>query len=349
MYRENVCFVQLCVGDEVFLIDTLAVRDLSPLRPALTDPGILKLLHGADYDVVCIKRDFDIGLFPIFDTMISAQMLGYEQLGLAALVERHFGAHLDKTLTRHDWGRRPLDTDYIPYLVDDVIYLEGLHDILGAALEDADLVEEAEIEFDRVSAQEWSGSDDVDPDRFRRIKGARDLDHTGISILSEMYLLRDRLAKEANVPPFRVLGNEQLLNVAKRRPRNLRDLKHIRGFTDRVLRKIGPDVIEAVKFGTENRDNIPKRAPRKPRPPEEQVAIEEGLRQWRRGVCEELDVPSVVVLPNHVIERVARERPTNRTELADIEGLGEKRLDRYGEDILAIVEDPPPVQRHRRR
>jgi len=348
VYRENVCFIQIRVGPQVFLIDTLAVTDLEPLRAALTDPDKLKLLHGADYDIVCIKRDFNIGLFPIFDTMISAQMLGYEQLGLAALVERHFGATLDKTLTRHDWGARPLEQRYVPYLVDDVVYLEELHDILDAALEQRDFQEEAEIEFDRVSEQEWSGSQEVDPERFRKIKGSRDLDRAGLSILREMYLLRDRVAKDANVPPFRVLGNEQLLNVAHRRPRNLRDLKAIRGFTDRVLRKMGTRVIDSVRFGIDNAENISPRPPRRERPPETQVAIDEGLRQWRRGVCQKTDLPSVIVLPNHVIERIAIERPADLKSLAGIETLGDKRLKRYGTAILKVVADPPPVRRGRR-
>ena len=346
VYRETVCYVQICTGTKVFLIDTIAVRDLSPLAPAFTDPEKLKILHGADYDVVCIKRDFDIGLDPIFDTMVAAQMLGYDKLGLAALVERHFGALLDKSLSKHDWGRRPLEERYVPYLIDDVIYLEDLHDILDRDLEEEDFIEEAELEFERVARQEWSGTEEVDPDRFRKIKGARDLDHLGLATLSGLYLLRDRFAREANLPPFRILGNEQLLNAARRRPRNLRDLKSIRGFTDRVLRKIGHEVIETIK--TANTDDVPVRPPRKPRPPEVQVAIDEGLRAWRRDVCEESGLHSLVVLPNHVIDRISVARPSDLDELAGIEGLGNKRLERYGNAILDVVDAPPPVRFRRR-
>ncbi len=348
VYKERVCFVQIMANGRVFLIDTVAIRDLEPLIEPLADTSSLKLLHGADYDVVCLRRDFDFQLTPIFDTMIAANMLGYEQFGLAALVERHFGAELDKSLSRHDWGRRPLEDRYVPYLVDDVIFLERLHDVLCASLEDADLVEEAEIEFDRVSAQQWSGKEEPDPERFRKIKGARDLDQTGLSILKQMYFLRDRVAREADVPPFRVLGNEQLLTVAKRRPKDHRDLKRIRGFTDRVLRKIGKDTLRAVREGIETKSSVPLRPkPRGERPPEVQVMVDEGLRQWRRGEVKEREVPSIVVLPNHVVERIARARPTSLDALGEIQGLGDKRLQRYGDAILEIVRNPPPLRRRR--
>ena len=348
VYKERVCFVQIAAVGRVFLIDTVAIRDLEPLTEPLADPESLKLLHGADYDVVCLRRDFGFDLTPLFDTMIAAQMLGYEQLGLAALVERHFGAILDKSMTRHDWGRRPLEERYVPYLIDDVVYLEGLHDILSADLEDADFVEESEIEFERVSSLQWGGAEEADPTRFRKIKGARSLDQVGLSILKEMYLLRDRVARKADVPPFRVLGNEQLLTVATRRPKSLRDLRRIRGFTDRVLRRIGDDALQAVRDGIHKKDEIPLRAkPRGDRPPEEQRMVDEGIRQWRRGEIKKRDVPSVVILPNHVLERIAHARPSTLEALAEIDGLGEKRLRRYGETLLEIVRDPPPMRRRR--
>lgn len=285
---------------------------------------------------------------PLFDTMISAQMLGYEQLGLAALVERHFGASLDKSMTRHDWGRRPLEERYVPYLIDDVIYLEGLHDILSADLDDTDLVEESEIEFERVSALQWGGSEEADPDRFRKIKGSRTLNQTGLSILKEMYMLRDRVSRKADVPPFRVLGNEQLLAVATRCPKSRRELRDIRGFTDRVLRRIGDDALQAVIDGTDRKDEVPLRAkPRGERPPEEQQRVDEGIRSWRREEISKRNVPSIVILPNHVVERIAHARPSTVDALAEIPGLGKKRLQRYGEKILEIVRNPPPLRRRR--
>src|SRR4029079_14982483 len=83
-YRERVCFLQIGVESHAWLGDTLAVRALAPLRPMFEGPQ-LKVLHGADYDLSCLFRDFDVRMANVFDTMIAAQLIGREHLGLAAL------------------------------------------------------------------------------------------------------------------------------------------------------------------------------------------------------------------------------------------------------------------------
>ena len=106
-YRERVCIIQIIAGSRVYLIDPIALEDLSPLGQIFHDPGIIKIFHGADYDLRMLWRDFNLQPAPIFDTMIAATLLNYPALGLGSLVEKHFGVHLPKTnsLTRSDWAR----------------------------------------------------------------------------------------------------------------------------------------------------------------------------------------------------------------------------------------------------
>jgi ribonuclease D len=74
---DKVCLVQVATDrGDACLVDTLAVRDLSPLAPAMADPGLVKVLHGADYDVTTLKRDFGFSFASLFDTMIAARLLG---------------------------------------------------------------------------------------------------------------------------------------------------------------------------------------------------------------------------------------------------------------------------------
>src|SRR4029079_7255998 len=120
--------------------DTLALPDLEPLRPLFEGPQ-LKILHGDDYDLSGLFRDFKLRLANVFDTMIAAQILGRDQLGLAALVREFFGVELDKTLTRHDWGERPLHEKHVRYLVEDVVQLTALHERLESELAANDLTE----------------------------------------------------------------------------------------------------------------------------------------------------------------------------------------------------------------
>ncbi len=92
---EKVCLVQLATDrGEAFLVDTLAVRDLSPLAPAMADPALVKVLHGADYDVTTLKRDFGFAFASLFDTMIAARLLGRSEIGLAAVARDELGVTL---------------------------------------------------------------------------------------------------------------------------------------------------------------------------------------------------------------------------------------------------------------
>lgn len=339
-YKERVCFLQVAVGFQVFLVDTLAVTDLRLLRPFLEDPGTPTILHGADYDVCCLQRDFGLRLSGLFDTMVAAQLLGYRGLGLAALVEEHCGEVLDKSHTRHDWGRRPLEERYVPYLVEDVIHLEALHDILREELRRADLLEEAEIEFTRVSRLTWS-RDPEDPEAWRRIKGAGRLDRKGLAVLRELHALREREAAARDRPAFKVMGNQHLLILARERPRTRKRLFDLQGFPNSLARRKGDEILEAVKRGLRRVDELPPRTPRPPPPPKEQLAVAEGLKRWRRRTAEKRGVPNIVVLPNHAISVLADRRPRTLAELAALENLGTRRVERYGEEILAVIRNPP--------
>ena len=142
----------------------------------------------------------------LFDTMIAAQLMNYEQLGLGGLVERHFSIVLDKSLTRHDWGKRPLGERYFKYLADDVIYLERLHDVLRRELREAEIEEEAEIEFRRVGRMPF-GRTALDPEAFRNNQGAPgNLDQTGLSVFTRTLSLPRIRVGEGESSPLQGAG-----------------------------------------------------------------------------------------------------------------------------------------------
>src|SRR5512147_2105439 len=58
-YRERVCLVQLSTLTQDWLIDPLAIQDMSPPGPLFADPHIEKVFHAAEYDLMCLKRDYD--------------------------------------------------------------------------------------------------------------------------------------------------------------------------------------------------------------------------------------------------------------------------------------------------
>jgi ribonuclease D len=106
---EKVCLLQLATDrGEAVLVDTLALSDLAPLAPVMADPGVVKVLHGADYDVTTLKRDFGLSFAALFDTMIAARLLGRSEIGLAAVARDELGVSLSKGNQKDDWSRRPL-------------------------------------------------------------------------------------------------------------------------------------------------------------------------------------------------------------------------------------------------
>jgi ribonuclease D len=336
-YRERVCFLQIGVGSQAYLIDPLALPDLELLREIFEGPQ-QKVLHGADYDLSGLFRDFEIRLSNVFDTMIAAQLLGREQLGLAALVREFFGVELDKTLTRYDWGARPLEEKHLRYLVDDVVHLTGVHERLAAELEAGDLVEEAEIEFARLLAS-VGPRPPFDPEGFRNIRGAHTLSRDELSILRELYLFRDRVAARADKPPFKVLGNHQLLAIATSTPSDLSALRSATGLPEHLIRRYGGSLLDAVDTGLRNQANVPYRLRRGTRPPEVQLAWVETLKSWRREAAARENRTTMAILPNHLLHRLAEIRPSTLAQLAEIPLFGKRRLERYGEQILSATRD----------
>jgi ribonuclease D len=343
-YFEKICLVQVATPRRAYILDPLAVSgDLAPLGPVFANPEITKVLHGANYDVVCLKRDYAFEIRGIFDTMIAAQHLGLEKIGLADLVESSFGEKLDKRHARTNWGRRPLNEAELEYSYLDVKYLIQISRDFETRLDEADVREEAEIEFRRLEQVEPPARE-FDPDGYLRIRGSRDLAPRETAVLRELYLMRDRRARRQDRPPFKVLANDTLLRLARLMPRRPADLDGMRGVTRHVRRSLGHQILKAVSRGLE-RGKPPaprRRKPRGPRLTPRQQKQVDRLKAWRKKRAGERGVPTLVVLPNHAVLEVVVERPRDVDELRSLATVGEKRARLYGKEILAILTDGRP-------
>jgi ribonuclease D len=228
-YREKVCLAQISFGDEDVVVDPLAGADLRVLGPVLQDRGILKVLHGADYDLRILYRDYGLEVRGLFDTMVAARFVGDLAYGLAALLESYLGIRLDKSHQRDDWSRRPLPPSMLAYAAADTRHLLELHEVLAGKLEALGRKEWAEEEFRRLESVRWS-DDEPDEEAFRSVKGAQALDRKGLAVLRALFSWRDAIARERDVPLFRVVGNATLLALAKAQPRTEEDLRKTEGF-----------------------------------------------------------------------------------------------------------------------
>jgi len=244
VYRERVCLLQISTRAADYVVDPLAV-DPAPLGEVLCD-GRETVLHGADYDVRCLSREYGWRLPRLFDTMAAARRLGRQGLGLSALVESHFGVRLSKAFQRSDWGQRPLSGAQLAYAALDTHYLLALRDLLVAELDARGAVEQARREFDRIAAV-VPRERVFDPEGHRRLRGARELDPPGRAVLRALYVAREERARALDRPPFKVLGEDAMIAIAQRLPRDAEELGRIPGVTPSVLRRLGDEILSAVR------------------------------------------------------------------------------------------------------
>ncbi|MCA9001634.1 MAG: ribonuclease D, partial [Planctomycetes bacterium] len=237
-YREQVCLVQVTGAGEDFIVDPLAGFDMSGLGGILGDPKRIKLFHDSEFDVLILKRDFGFDFANLFDTRVAAAILGSKAPGLASVLKDHFGVELDKSMQRSDWSKRPLSDQQVAYARLDTHYLIDLYQEQRDLLEKEDLMMVLDTECRRLEKIEPQPHV-FQPNDFVRIKGARELRPLARTILRELFILRDRLAKEKNVPPFRILGNHVLLELAEQRPRTVQSLARVKGCSSLVRGRYG--------------------------------------------------------------------------------------------------------------
>jgi len=348
-YFDKTCLLQIATRRQIYLIDPLALggpAELAPLAPVFASPEIRKIFHAAEYDIFVLKRDCSFEFANLFDTMVSAQLLGYPSVGLASLAERHFDVNLPKDEQRSDWSRRPLTPKQLSYAASDVLYLVALTEKLSRELRKVKRMRWAQEEFEALTRREWSERA-FDTMGYLRIKGARKLDPSSLSVLRELYLMRDARAREMDRPPFKVIGNRALLEVAERPPKKLADLSSIKGITDLLVRRLGREIMTAVKQGGKSEHGpIPKLSGstrrRMDRAAERRLS---ALKSWRTVRSEEVSLDPGVLCPNSALESIAWHAPPNARALGEIEQLKRWFVREFGSEVIqvAMEADPTPA------
>lgn len=333
-FEERVCLVQISAGGRDVVIDPLAV-DIAPLRELMADPGVEKIFHAAEYDVIVLRRDHGFEFASLFDTMWAARILGWPRHGLGAILDEHFDVRLDKKMQRHDWGRRPLEAHALEYARLDVHYLESLRELILEQLEANDLLEEARAAFARVAATEVPDREGDPRDRFWRMKTIDDVPPERRGLLRALWDLRLALARELDHPPFKIASDATLAVVARRAPRERGELRKIRGLHPAVVRAHGARVLDTVRAHVA--DPAPVPPPRAPRPPRALTRRFEDLRRWRNERASARGVEPDVIMTKKVLISVATNAPTDRQALADLAVLDEWQLRTYGEDMLEVL------------
>lgn len=332
-YYEQVCLVQFSTEDEDYLVDPFALPDLSALAPIFADPCIEKIFHAAEYDVICLKRDFGFEFNNLFDTMLAARILGRPGLGLGTMLEAEFGVQADKRLQRANWAKRPISQDMMAYARMDTHYLISLRDILMPKLVESGRLALAEEDFLRETRVP-AGSRENGAGNCWRISGAQDLTPRQAAVLMELCSYRDERARAMDQPPFRVFSNETLIELARLMPRKRGELSQVFGLSPKLIDRYGTSLLQAVERGIVG---PPAYRPPSNRPSDEVIWRLEGLRNWRKMTAREIGVESDVVLPRDVLEVIAERNPSSLDALAEIMADFPWRLNRFGSQILYVL------------
>lgn len=335
VYHEKVCLVQFSIPAQDYLVDPLSGIDLAGLGKLFAEPRIEKVFHAAEYDILCLKRDFGFEFNNLFDTMWAARILGWKQVSLASILQEHFDVRLDKRWQRHNWGQRPLDGAALAYARLDTHYLLAVRDRQLAQLRAAGREEEAREIFDQVSCV-TPAPHTFDPQSFWRVKGVWDLTGREQAIVRELHAYRDQQARQHDRPPFRVLSDQTLIALARRRPRSLQALHAIHELTPLQINRYGHGILEAIARGCQAEIPRPIYAPR---PDESLLQRYEALRAWRNTLARQRGVEPDVIMSNTTLMEIAHRRPTTLADLEGIEGLGPWRRTTYGEQILRVVNE----------
>lgn len=337
-YLDRMSLIQLSSREEHFLIDPLALDDLSPLAGLFADPAVEKVFHDADYDLRILDRDAGISVRGLFDTQIAAAFLGERSLGLGNIVEKYLGMKLPKEFQRADWAERPLSEGMKEYAATDTAHLPALRDRLREELERAGRLAWAEEEFLRREETRWTESED-EREPYMRMKGARDLPPRGLAILRELYAWREGVARERDQAPFRILANQALLEMSARPPQSVQGLTQVQGISDGLAQRRGREILAAVRRGLEVPEGeLPRFPPsrRWDRDPEHEARVE-ALKSARNRRADQLVLDPGFVMSKATLEEVARRMPASPEELAEIPGVRRWQVEAVGEALLRAL------------
>ncbi len=332
-YRERVCLIQFSTMDADYLVDPLALDDMTHLAPVFADPQIEKIFHAAEYDVLGLHRDFDFVFSNLFDTMIASRTLGYTSVGLGSLLAEKFGLDLDKHNQKADWGQRPLTKDLINYAQLDTHYLIALRDLLETELRAKERWELASEDFVRSCYINNGNGQREQKERWERVDGQGELDLRQQTILNELCICREKIAERLNRPVFKVINDSVLLKAAKNPPQSLEGLAAI-GMTERQIQRCGKAMLEAIQRGNSMATVEPTRITRLPNAV---LNRQQTLKNWRKDKARELKVESDVVLPRPYIHAIAEKNPRSHEALAQVMDEAPWRLEHFGKDILRVL------------
>jgi len=302
-YRPELCLVQIKHEDALACIDTLAIKDLSPLNGLLLDTSVTKVFHAASQDQEIFYQLTRKVPTPLFDTQIAAPLLGYnEQIGYGNLVKEHLGIELSKSHTRADWTRRPLPKEQINYALDDVIYLEQLYLDFHEKLQTL-----GRLEWLRPEFAVWENAERYDQpagERWKKIRNIQRYKGPALSVIQKLAEWREIKARELNLPRNWLIKDDVLISLAQQQPDSDKELGHIRSLDRKTRERHGKELVAVI---TSAREQEPIPLPpinKKKKLNASSLARVQLLNAWVHQRASELDIAPGLLAPIKELEQL---------------------------------------------
>ncbi|MCL2541709.1 MAG: ribonuclease D [Nocardioidaceae bacterium] len=312
-------------GAGIGLIDPTPFESLAPLQEAIGDEEWI--LHAATQDLPCLH---EVGLHPssLFDTELAGRLLHYPRVGLATLVETLLGVHLLKEHSAVDWSTRPLPEPWLEYAALDVEVLVELRDLLSEQLADSHKADWAGQEFEHLRGFEPAHRVDA----WRRTSGLHKVrGRRSLAAVKALWETRDRIARERDVTPGRLIPDSALVAAAIAMPTNRGALMGTDGFHGRGASRHAKDWLAAIREAAElPEDDLPARGNRTDGPPPPRAWADRDPVAARRleiarasvsEIAEDKDLPVENLLTPDHLRRAMWTPPSTREPVALLEGL----------------------------
>jgi ribonuclease D len=250
-FYPQAALIQLYFSDTAWLIDPLAVEDMTPLGRLFEDSSVIKVLHSASEDLEVFQHFLGVQPLPLFDSQRAAAFTGMDfGLGYRALVQQISAIEISKEETRSNWLRRPLSEQQLQYAALDVIHLKPVYELLTQQLEQSGklewLLEEGAEAVRNASAQV--------PPAYTRLKSAWKLKPPQLSVLAVLSQWRDDRARQLDKPRNWILHDKVCQKIAETCPADMRALQDIEDLPASVLRKQGETLLQLIAEGIDGEE-----------------------------------------------------------------------------------------------
>lgn len=262
-YYPLPALLQVNDGQSNYLIDPLAIGDLSALQSVMQSHSVIKAIHAGSEDIEVLHRIFNMLPNNLFDTQVAAALLGVGySMGYANLVAHHFGIELPKGETRSDWTARPLSDSQKAYAAQDVEYLYPLAKKLLAQLEEKKRLAWLEEDFGRSQANfKESLAEDIG---FKKFKSGWKYNSRQLEIIKRLYIWRENKARQLDLPKNHVIKEIGICLIAELKPNHIAQLRTVEPLSPREIRQYGKEIIAVVESASGIEEKLLPQRPVRP-------------------------------------------------------------------------------------